>query len=44
MTEKLDLSSLRDAMESLLQGLAVVSDEDWFSCQSCAVQNTLTPE
>lgn len=41
MTEKLDLSRLRDAMESLLQSLAVVSDEDWFGRQSCAVQNTL---
>ncbi len=41
MTEKLDLSSLRDAIESLLQSLAVVSDQDWFGRQSCAVQNTL---
>jgi nucleotidyltransferase substrate binding protein (TIGR01987 family) len=41
MTEKLDLSSLRDAIDSLLQSLAVVSDEKWFGAQSCAVQNTL---
>jgi nucleotidyltransferase substrate binding protein (TIGR01987 family) len=41
MTEKLDLSSLRDAIASLLQGLAVVGDKDWFDAQSAAVQNTL---
>lgn len=41
MTEKLDLSSLRDAVDSFLQSLAVVSDKDWFGTQSCAVQNTL---
>lgn len=41
MTEKLDLSSLRDAIGSLLQSLSVVSDKDWFGAQSCAVQNTL---
>ena len=41
MTEKLDLSSLRDAIDSLVQGLAVVSDKDWFGAQSGAVQNTL---
>jgi nucleotidyltransferase substrate binding protein (TIGR01987 family) len=41
MTERLDLSSLRDAIDSLLQSLAVVSDKDWFSAQSSAVQNTL---
>ena len=41
MTEKLDLSSLRDAIDSLLQGLEVVGDETWFCAQSGAVQNTL---
>jgi len=41
MMEKLDLSSLRDAVDSLLQSLAVVSDENWFGVQSSAVQNTL---
>lgn len=41
MSEKLDLSSLRDAVESLLQSLAVVSDDAWFGSQSSAVQNTL---
>ncbi|TXT37701.1 MAG: nucleotidyltransferase [Comamonadaceae bacterium] len=41
MTEKLDLSSLRVAIDSLLQGLAVVGDVDWFEAQSIAVQNTL---
>jgi hypothetical protein len=34
MMEKLDLSSLRDAVDSLLQSLAVVSDENWFGVQS----------
>lgn len=41
MAEKLDLSSLRDAIDSLLQSLAVVGDEIWFGAQSSAVQNTL---
>ena len=41
MIEKLDLSSLRDAIDSLFWSLAVVGDEDWFCAQSCAVQNTL---
>lgn len=41
MTEKLDLSSLRDAIDSLLQSVAVVRDDGWFSVQSGAVQNTL---
>lgn len=41
VADKLDLSSLRDAVASLLQSLAVVSDNDWFDAQSCAVQNTL---
>ena len=41
MTEKLDLSSFRAAIDSLLQSLAVVGDEKWFSVQSIAVQNTL---
>lgn len=41
MTEKLDLSSLRAAIDSLLQGLAVVGDQNWFGAQSIAVQNTL---
>lgn len=41
MSEKLDLSSLRDALESLLQSLAVVNDDAWFGSQSSAVQNTL---
>ncbi len=41
MTEKLDLSSLRSAIDSLLQGLAVVGDKEWFETQSVAVQNTL---
>ncbi len=38
---KLDLSSLRDALDSLLQSVAVVRDDRWFSVQSGAVQNTL---
>lgn len=41
MTDKLDLSSLRDAIDSLLQSVAVVRDDGWFSVQSGAVQNTL---
>lgn len=41
MIEKIDLSSLRDAIGSLNQSLVVVGDEDWFCAQSCAVQNTL---
>jgi nucleotidyltransferase substrate binding protein (TIGR01987 family) len=41
MTGKLDLSSLRAAIDSLLQGLAVVGNKDWFCAQSVAVQNTL---
>lgn len=41
MPEKLDLGSLRDAIESLLQSLAVVGDDGWFGSQTSAVQNTL---
>lgn len=41
MTDKLDLSSLRDAVDSLNESLAVVSEETWFAAQSHAVKNTL---
>jgi len=41
MTEKLDLGSLRDAIDSLSQSLSVVGDQHWFDAQSGAVQNTL---
>ncbi|HNC53601.1 MAG TPA: nucleotidyltransferase substrate binding protein [Accumulibacter sp.] len=38
---RLDLSSLREALRSLADGLEVVSDSEWFSQQSSKVQNTL---
>ena len=41
MTDKLDLTSLRDAVDSLNESLAVVSEEAWFAAQSHAVKNTL---
>lgn len=41
MTEKLDLSALRNALTSLEQSIAVVSDGEWFAQQSAPVQNTL---
>lgn len=41
MTEKLDLSALRNAVSSLEDGLDVVSDSTWFKQQSAKVQNTL---
>lgn len=41
MTEKLDLSALRNAVTSLEDGLDVVSDSHWFNQQSAKVQNTL---
>jgi nucleotidyltransferase substrate binding protein (TIGR01987 family) len=41
MTEKLELSSLRSAIDSLVQALAIVGNRDWFDAQSIAVQNTL---
>lgn len=37
----LDLSSLRDAVQSLEDSLEVVSASDWFAAQSEKVQNTL---
>jgi nucleotidyltransferase substrate binding protein (TIGR01987 family) len=41
MTDRLDLSSLRDAITSLREGIGVVSNEQWFNAQSEAVRNTL---
>jgi nucleotidyltransferase substrate binding protein (TIGR01987 family) len=41
MTEKLDLSALRNAVVSLEEGIGVVRDERWFHAQSKAIQNTL---
>lgn len=41
MNTKLDLTSLRDAIISLDDGLEVVSDPAWFDQQSAKVQNTL---
>jgi len=38
---RLDLSSLREAIRSLEDGLDVVSNSDWFNQQSNKVQNTL---
>ncbi len=37
----LDLSALRDAIESLEDGLAVVNDTHWFAAQNPKVRNTL---
>jgi len=37
----LDLTTLRDAIASLSEGIAVVCDHDWFNRQSASVQNTL---
>lgn len=41
MTEHLDLTSLRSAITSLEEGIAVVDDADWFDTQTKAVRNTL---
>ena len=41
MTERLDLGSLRSAITSLEEGIAVVGDADWFDTQTKAVRNTL---
>lgn len=41
MNDKLDLSSLRLAIESLAAGIDVVRDENWFNAQSESVRNTL---
>lgn len=41
MSEKLDLSPLRNAIASLREGIGVVSDEQWFNAQTEAVRNTL---
>jgi nucleotidyltransferase substrate binding protein (TIGR01987 family) len=41
MIEKLDLNALRNAIESLQDGINVVSDKQWFNAQIDAVQNTL---
>lgn len=38
---RLDLSSLKNAIASLEDGLQVVSDSTWFNGQIAAVQNTL---
>lgn len=40
-SEKLDLSPLRNAIQSLGDGLDVVSDPVWFNQQSAKVRNTL---
>lgn len=40
--DKLDLSSLRNAVDSLFQSLEIVGNEAWFSAQTIAVRNTLT--
>ena len=39
--EALDLSALREAIDSLHEGLEIVSDLEWFNRQSDKVQNTL---
>lgn len=41
MTTKLDLTSFKEAITSLEEGLAVVKDAVWFHRQSPPVQNTL---
>lgn len=41
MKEKLDLTTLHNAIASLQDGIGVVSDEQWFNAQISAVQNTL---
>ena len=41
MTERLDLGSLRSAITSLEESIAVVGDTAWFAAQTRAVQNTL---
>ena len=41
MSDKLDLSALRQAIESLEAGISVVSHKDWFDTQPQAVQDTL---
>ena len=38
---KLDLSSLRDAVASLIDSVDVVSNDQWFGQQSSQVKNTL---
>lgn len=40
--DKLDLSSLRNAIDSFTQSLEIVGNEAWFSAQTIAVRNTLT--
>ena len=40
--DKLDLSSLRNAVNSLFQSLEIVGNEAWFSAQTIVVRNTLT--
>ncbi len=41
MTEKLDLSALKQAITSLQESITIVSDATWFYAQAPAVQNTL---
>lgn len=41
MTERVDVSSLRSAVGSLENALAVVGNVPWFAAQSVPVQNTL---
>ena len=41
MTDLLDLSSLKNAIQSLQDGISVVSNSNWFYQQTAAVQNTL---
>jgi nucleotidyltransferase substrate binding protein (TIGR01987 family) len=41
MSDRLDLSSLQSAINSLAESLAVVGDKAWFSAQSPSVKNTL---
>ena len=42
MNDKLDLTPLRNAIISLREAAAVVSDSAWVTAQALAVQNTLT--
>ena len=41
MTEKLDLSTLRHALLSLEESIAIVNRTDWFAQQAQALQNTV---
>jgi nucleotidyltransferase substrate binding protein (TIGR01987 family) len=41
MSDRLDLTSLRNALASFDQSLAVVADGDWFERQSVPVRRTL---